>query len=65
VLSVLEGRSVEETARELDIHAGMVYVARCKITKMLGSEVRRLQSLADAKMMESAPDGLDRLPRSR
>jgi RNA polymerase sigma-70 factor (ECF subfamily) len=64
VLSVLEGRSVLETAQTLGVHAGMVYVARCKITKMLSQELRRLQSTSDAESLESAPDGHDRLSQS-
>jgi hypothetical protein len=63
VLSVLQGLSVEGTAQALGLHAGMVYVARCKITKMLSEEIRRLQSRSDAEFLESAPDGHDRLSR--
>jgi RNA polymerase sigma-70 factor (ECF subfamily) len=64
VLSVLEGHSVEETAEILGLHAGMVYVARCKITKLLSQEIRRLQP-SHALLRESVPDGHDMLPRSR
>ncbi len=46
VLTVLEQRPVAETARVLEIHEGMVYVARCKIQKMLKSEIQRLESAA-------------------
>jgi RNA polymerase sigma-70 factor (ECF subfamily) len=65
VLSMLEGRTVEETAQALGLHTGMVYVARCKITKMLSREIRRLQSASDAEALEPASNGHDRLSRSQ
>jgi RNA polymerase sigma factor (sigma-70 family) len=46
VRSTLEGDSAEETARALGLHVGMVYVARCKITRMLSDELQRLQASA-------------------
>ena len=64
VFTVLEGRPVAETARSLGIHEGMVYVARCKIQKMLTREINRLESVSESK--ESSSDGARRLsPRER
>jgi DNA-directed RNA polymerase specialized sigma24 family protein len=64
-LSVLEGRSVEETAETLGLHAGMIYVARCKITKMLRQEILRLQGPTDAGRPEPARDEHESLSRPR
>jgi RNA polymerase sigma-70 factor, ECF subfamily len=59
VLTVLEGRPVAETARVLEIHEGIVYVARCKIQKMLKCEILRLESAS--KLEESPSDDARRL----
>lgn len=64
-LSVLEGRSVEETAGTLGLHAGMIYVARCKITKMLRQEILRLQDRSDAVHPERVRDEHESLSRAR
>ena len=49
VQNVLEGRSVAETAQMLGLHEGMVYVARCKIQKMLKREIECLETMAHAE----------------
>ena len=59
VQNVLEGRSVAETAQMLGLHEGMVYVARCKIKKMLKREIERLEMTSQTQ--ESAPDGTRRV----
>ena len=59
VLSVLEGRPVSEVAQSLGLHEGMVYVARCKIQKMLSGEIKRLES--EFEREESSTDGARRL----
>ena len=59
VQTVLEGRSVAETAQALGLHEGMIYVARCKIQKMLKREIERLESAAEIE--ESSTDGARRL----
>jgi RNA polymerase sigma-70 factor (ECF subfamily) len=73
VHTVLEGRSVADTARALGIDEGMVYVARCKIPKMLKREVERLvtrpavpieESSTDAARRLSASGGFEALPRA-
>jgi len=55
VQNVLEGRSVAETAQMLGLHEGMVYVARCKIQKMLKREIERLETTSQVE--ESTADG--------
>jgi hypothetical protein len=45
---MLDGRPIAETAQALGMHEGMVYVARCKIQKMLQREVQRLQLEAES-----------------
>jgi len=42
LLNGIEGRPVAEVESELGIHAGKVYVARCRIQKMLSREIRQL-----------------------
>ena len=59
VLTVLEGRPVAETAQALGVHEGMVYVARCKIQKMLRREIQRMESASENQ--ESSSDGARRL----
>jgi RNA polymerase sigma factor (sigma-70 family) len=59
VLTVFEGRPVAETAQALGIHEGMIYVARCKIQKMLQREIQRLEHFSESK--ESSFDGARRL----
>ncbi len=59
VLTALEGRAVAETAQALGVHEGVVYVARCKIQKMLKREIQRLEPATETK--ESSSDGARRL----
>jgi RNA polymerase sigma-70 factor (ECF subfamily) len=61
--SVLEGRSVADTAKMLGLHEGMVYVARCKIQKMLKREIERLETTPHAEELTS--DGTSRVPAVR
>jgi RNA polymerase sigma factor (sigma-70 family) len=61
VRTVLEGRPVPETAQALGLHEGMVYVARCKIQKMLKREIQRLQSSPMVPIEESSIDEPRRL----
>jgi RNA polymerase sigma-70 factor (ECF subfamily) len=64
IRTALEGRGVAETAEELGIHEGMVYVARCKIRKMLKREVERLESRLVVSFEESSIDEARRLSQS-
>ena len=65
VRTVLEGRSVAETAQALGLHEGMVYVARCKIQKMLKREIQRLESnIPMVPIEESSTDEARRLSPS-
>jgi RNA polymerase sigma factor (sigma-70 family) len=59
VRTILEGRGVEETARELGLDAGRVYVARCRIQNKLKYEVQRLES--ELLIEGSSTDGERRL----
>jgi len=54
VRTVLEGHPVAETALALGLHDGMVYVARCKIQKMLKREIERLESNPMASSIEES-----------
>ena len=59
VRTVLEGRAIAETAQALEVHEGMIYVARCKIQKMLKREIQRLESATEFE--ESSYDDARRL----
>jgi RNA polymerase sigma factor (sigma-70 family) len=63
VQNALEGRPVAETAQMLGLHEGMIYVARCKIQKMLKREIERLETTAYAE--ESISDGDRRVPAAQ
>jgi RNA polymerase sigma-70 factor (ECF subfamily) len=62
VHTVLEGRPIGETAQDLGLHEGIVYVARCRIQKMLRREIQRLEAGSAAE--ESSTDDARRLSRS-
>jgi RNA polymerase sigma-70 factor (ECF subfamily) len=64
VRTVLEGRAVAETARALGVHEGIVYVARCKIQKMLKREIKRLETRPLVSIKESSTDEARRLSPS-
>jgi RNA polymerase sigma factor (sigma-70 family) len=61
IRTVLDGSPVAETAQALGLHEGMVYVARCKIQKMLKREILRLESVQIMSTAESSPDEARRL----
>jgi RNA polymerase sigma-70 factor (ECF subfamily) len=67
VRTTLRGQPVADVAREMGLHAGMIYVARSNIQKMLRSEIERLEvkSSTVCRSEELADDGTRRLSHSR